>query len=60
MALQQKLNEIIEAHQSNPEKNGMFVRGKAINGYAPPIQQSGKIIKIGSVKNRLQSNKHNS
>ncbi|XP_037613510.1 myosin-IIIa isoform X1 [Sebastes umbrosus] len=40
VALQQKLNEIIEAHQSNPEKNGMFVRGKAINGYAPPIQQS--------------------
>nr|XP_046227777.1 myosin-IIIa isoform X2 [Scatophagus argus] len=39
-ALQQKLNEIIQAHQSNPENNGMFVRGKAINGYAPQIQTS--------------------
>ncbi|PWA18073.1 hypothetical protein CCH79_00004003, partial [Gambusia affinis] len=37
-ALQQKLNEIIQAHQSNPENNGMFVKGKAINGYAPQIQ----------------------
>ncbi|XP_075936983.1 myosin-IIIa [Anarhichas minor] len=34
VALQHKLNEIIHAHQSNPENNGMFVRGKAINGYA--------------------------
>ncbi|AWP21047.1 Myosin IIIA isoform 2 [Scophthalmus maximus] len=34
VTLQQKLNEIIQAHQSNPENNGMFVRGKAINGYA--------------------------
>uniref|UniRef100_A0A3Q3F2H5 non-specific serine/threonine protein kinase n=1 Tax=Labrus bergylta TaxID=56723 RepID=A0A3Q3F2H5_9LABR len=31
VALQHKLNEIIEAHQSNPEKNGMFVRGKTMN-----------------------------
>uniref|UniRef100_A0A4W6DVD6 non-specific serine/threonine protein kinase n=1 Tax=Lates calcarifer TaxID=8187 RepID=A0A4W6DVD6_LATCA len=37
----QKLNEIIQAHQSNPESNGMlFVRGKAINGYAPKNHQS--------------------
>uniref|UniRef100_A0A3Q1JFE1 non-specific serine/threonine protein kinase n=1 Tax=Anabas testudineus TaxID=64144 RepID=A0A3Q1JFE1_ANATE len=40
VALQQKLNEIIQAHQSNPENNGMFVRGKAINGYAPMNHQS--------------------
>ncbi|XP_037550372.1 myosin-IIIa [Nematolebias whitei] len=39
-ALQQKLNEIIQAHQSNPENNGMFVRGKAINDYAPQIQSA--------------------
>uniref|UniRef100_A0AAQ6IQ17 non-specific serine/threonine protein kinase n=1 Tax=Anabas testudineus TaxID=64144 RepID=A0AAQ6IQ17_ANATE len=43
VALQQKLNEIIQAHQSNPENNGMFVRGKAINGYAPMNHQSSKI-----------------
>ncbi|MEQ2173886.1 hypothetical protein GOODEAATRI_002155 [Goodea atripinnis] len=41
-ALQQKLNEIIQAHQSNPENNGMFVRGKPINGYAPQIQSAEK------------------
>ncbi|RVE58585.1 hypothetical protein OJAV_G00195820 [Oryzias javanicus] len=41
-ALQHKLNEIIQAHQSNPESNGMFVRGKAINGYAPHHHQSDK------------------
>uniref|UniRef100_A0A8C4HY65 non-specific serine/threonine protein kinase n=1 Tax=Dicentrarchus labrax TaxID=13489 RepID=A0A8C4HY65_DICLA len=46
LALQHKLNEIIQAHQSNPEKNGMFVRGKAINGIAPPNQQSSKTIEI--------------
>ncbi|XP_068566277.1 myosin-IIIa isoform X4 [Cebidichthys violaceus] len=40
VALQRKLNEIIQAHQSNPENNGMFVRGKAINGYAPRNHQS--------------------
>ncbi|TKS87457.1 Myosin-IIIa [Collichthys lucidus] len=39
-ALQQKLNEIIQAHQSNPENNGMFVRGKAVNGLVPPTVQS--------------------
>ncbi|XP_078137393.1 myosin-IIIa [Sander vitreus] len=40
LALQHKLNEIIQAHQSNPEDNGMFVRGKAINGFAPQNHQS--------------------
>ncbi|XP_059183414.1 myosin-IIIa [Centropristis striata] len=40
VALQQKLNEIIQAHQSNPENNGMFVRGKAVNGFAPQNHQS--------------------
>ncbi|XP_029314001.1 LOW QUALITY PROTEIN: myosin-IIIa [Cottoperca gobio] len=39
VALQQKLTEIIQAHQSNPENNGMFVRGKATNGYAPQNPQ---------------------
>lgn len=54
VALQQKLNEIIQAHQSNPESNGMlFVRGKAINGYAPKNHQSSKISEIGSVKNKF-------
>ncbi|XP_067343074.1 myosin-IIIa isoform X1 [Channa argus] len=40
VALQQKLNEIIQAHQSNPENNGMFVRGNPINGYAGQNYQS--------------------
>ncbi|XP_065805147.1 myosin-IIIa [Labrus bergylta] len=40
VALQHKLNEIIEAHQSNPEKNGMFVRGKTMNGHANQNNQS--------------------
>uniref|UniRef100_A0A665X779 non-specific serine/threonine protein kinase n=1 Tax=Echeneis naucrates TaxID=173247 RepID=A0A665X779_ECHNA len=40
VALQLKLNEIIQAHQSNPQNNGMFVRGKVFNGYAPPDHQS--------------------
>ncbi|KAK2859682.1 hypothetical protein Q5P01_004302 [Channa striata] len=40
VALQQKLNEIIQAHQSNPENNGMFVRGNPINGYATQNYQS--------------------
>uniref|UniRef100_A0AAQ5XBC1 non-specific serine/threonine protein kinase n=1 Tax=Amphiprion ocellaris TaxID=80972 RepID=A0AAQ5XBC1_AMPOC len=44
LALQQKLNEIIQAHQSNPENNGMFVKGKAVNGYAPQHHQSSKIL----------------
>uniref|UniRef100_A0A665X661 non-specific serine/threonine protein kinase n=1 Tax=Echeneis naucrates TaxID=173247 RepID=A0A665X661_ECHNA len=39
VALQLKLNEIIQAHQSNPQNNGMFVRGKVFNGYAPPDHQ---------------------
>ncbi|XP_030624792.1 myosin-IIIa [Chanos chanos] len=34
LALQQKLNEIILAHQVDPSTNGMFVKGKAVNGYA--------------------------
>ncbi|XP_010765919.1 myosin-IIIa [Notothenia coriiceps] len=42
MSLQLKLNEIIQAHQSNPENNGMFVRGKAMNGYPPQNQQSAE------------------
>uniref|UniRef100_A0A8C5HNS6 non-specific serine/threonine protein kinase n=1 Tax=Gouania willdenowi TaxID=441366 RepID=A0A8C5HNS6_GOUWI len=39
LVLQKKLNEIIQAHQSNPENNGMFVRGKPMNGYSPQQQQ---------------------
>ncbi|XP_039983497.1 myosin-IIIa [Xiphias gladius] len=39
VALQQKLNEPTQAHQSSPENNGMFVRGKAINGYPPQDHQ---------------------
>ncbi|XP_061876951.1 myosin-IIIa isoform X1 [Entelurus aequoreus] len=40
VALQQKLTEIIQVHQSNPERNGMFVKGKAVNGFAPQIHKS--------------------
>ncbi|XP_061661821.1 myosin-IIIa [Syngnathoides biaculeatus] len=40
VALQQKLTEIIRAHQSNPERNGTFVEGKAVNGFAPHMQKS--------------------
>ncbi|XP_068603891.1 myosin-IIIa [Brachionichthys hirsutus] len=43
VALQHKLNEIIRAHQSNPESNGMFVRGKALNGYAPQNHKSSDV-----------------
>lgn len=43
MALQQRLNDIIQAHQSNPENNGMFVRGKTINGFPPHTLKSRKI-----------------
>ncbi|XP_029384783.1 myosin-IIIa isoform X1 [Echeneis naucrates] len=44
VALQLKLNEIIQAHQSNPQNNGMFVRGKVFNGYAPPDHQSSEAL----------------
>ncbi|RXN11882.1 myosin-IIIa isoform X2 [Labeo rohita] len=41
LTLQKKLNEIILAHQLNPSKNGMFVKGESINGYMgyyqPPV-----------------------
>lgn len=43
MALQQKLNDIIQAHQSNPENNSMFVRGKGINGFAAHGHKSCKL-----------------
>ncbi|KAK2869843.1 hypothetical protein Q8A67_024235 [Cirrhinus molitorella] len=33
LTLQKKLNEIILAHQLNPSKNGMFVKGQDMNGY---------------------------
>uniref|UniRef100_A0A8C2AZM0 non-specific serine/threonine protein kinase n=1 Tax=Cyprinus carpio TaxID=7962 RepID=A0A8C2AZM0_CYPCA len=33
LSLQKKLNEIILAHQLNPSENGMFVKGKPMNGY---------------------------
>uniref|UniRef100_A0AAZ3SUM0 non-specific serine/threonine protein kinase n=1 Tax=Oncorhynchus tshawytscha TaxID=74940 RepID=A0AAZ3SUM0_ONCTS len=40
MTLQQKLNEIILAHQINPANNGMFVKGQSVNGFAANHQQS--------------------
>lgn len=49
------MNEIIQAHQSDPESNGMFVRGNAINGFAPKNHQSGKISEIDSVKTAQQA-----
>ncbi|XP_029002637.1 myosin-IIIa isoform X2 [Betta splendens] len=39
-ALQQKLNDFIQVHQSNPDNNGMFVRGTTINGYTHQDHQS--------------------
>ncbi|XP_071751510.2 myosin-IIIa [Centroberyx gerrardi] len=56
VAVQQKLNEIIQAHQSNPENNGMFVRGNAINGFAPKIQQSTDM-KVSRTPRRTQKPK---
>lgn len=53
MVLQQKLNEIIQAHQSNPEDSGMFVRGNAINGYAPQNNKSSKDKVINSVSKQM-------
>ncbi|XP_069552553.1 myosin-IIIa isoform X1 [Brachyistius frenatus] len=40
LALQHKLNELIHVHQSSPDNNGMFVKGKAMNGFAPQHQQA--------------------
>ncbi|XP_057680979.1 myosin-IIIa isoform X3 [Corythoichthys intestinalis] len=40
VALQQKLTEIIQVHQSNPERNGLFVKEKAVNGFAPKMHKS--------------------
>ncbi|CAJ1082668.1 myosin-IIIa [Xyrichtys novacula] len=40
LALQQKLNEIIQNRQSNPEKNDALGRGRAINGYATQNHQT--------------------
>ncbi|XP_051542770.1 myosin-IIIa-like [Myxocyprinus asiaticus] len=42
LTLQKKLNEIILAHQLNPSKNGMFVKGQAINGYMGGYQTSAE------------------
>ncbi|XP_036437759.1 myosin-IIIa [Colossoma macropomum] len=39
LSLQQKLNEIILAHQINPASNGMFMKGQTLNGYAGTHQQ---------------------
>ncbi|XP_029102132.1 myosin-IIIa isoform X1 [Scleropages formosus] len=38
LALQKKLNEIILAHQINPANNGMFMKGKQLNGYTAGLQ----------------------
>lgn len=42
VALQQKLNDIIQAHRSNPEDRGMFARGKSVNGFAPQVKDQSK------------------
>ncbi|KAF4096052.1 hypothetical protein G5714_023655 [Onychostoma macrolepis] len=39
LSLQKKLNEIILAHQLNPNENGMFVKGQPMNGYMSYYQQ---------------------
>uniref|UniRef100_A0A673YQQ0 non-specific serine/threonine protein kinase n=1 Tax=Salmo trutta TaxID=8032 RepID=A0A673YQQ0_SALTR len=58
MSLQQKLNEIILAHQINPANNGMFVKGQAVNGFAANHQQSGKFdLKVCRTPRRTQQPK---
>uniref|UniRef100_A0A3Q1FRL6 non-specific serine/threonine protein kinase n=1 Tax=Acanthochromis polyacanthus TaxID=80966 RepID=A0A3Q1FRL6_9TELE len=57
LALQQKLNEIIQAHQSNPENNGMFVKGKAVNGYTPQHHQSMSDKRLSRTPRRTQQPK---
>ncbi|XP_051969899.1 myosin-IIIa-like [Xyrauchen texanus] len=42
LVLQKKLNEIILAHQLDPSKNGMFVKGEAINGLMGSYQPSAE------------------
>ncbi|XP_077480286.1 myosin-IIIa isoform X2 [Stigmatopora argus] len=39
-ALQLKLSEIIQVHRANPERNGLFVKEKALNGFAPKMHKS--------------------
>uniref|UniRef100_A0A3B1J5B6 non-specific serine/threonine protein kinase n=1 Tax=Astyanax mexicanus TaxID=7994 RepID=A0A3B1J5B6_ASTMX len=41
LTLQQKLSEIILAHQINPSSNGMFMKGQSVNGYTDQ-QTTGK------------------
>ncbi|XP_067108298.1 myosin-IIIa [Osmerus mordax] len=52
--LQQKLNEIILAHQSNPDSNGMFVKGNAVNGF--PVKQPSDL-KVQRTPRRTQQPK---
>ncbi|XP_062335819.1 myosin-IIIa isoform X1 [Osmerus eperlanus] len=53
--LQQKLNEIILAHQSNPDSNGMFVKGNAVNGF--PVKQPSVDLKVQRTPRRTQQPK---
>ncbi|XP_063339367.1 myosin-IIIa isoform X2 [Pelmatolapia mariae] len=58
LTLQQKLNEIIQAHQSNPENNGMlFVRGNAINGGFTPQRRHSTDKRLSRTPRRNQQPK---
>ncbi|XP_077592593.1 myosin-IIIa [Stigmatopora nigra] len=39
-ALQQKLSQILQVHRTNPERNGLFVKEKTLNGFAPKMHKS--------------------
>ncbi|XP_072534788.1 myosin-IIIa [Salminus brasiliensis] len=57
LALQQKLNEIILAHQINPASNGMFMKGQALNGYAGTDQPHSADTKQTRTPRRTQKPK---
>ncbi|XP_073669275.1 myosin-IIIa [Paramisgurnus dabryanus] len=55
LSLQQKLNEIILAHQLDPSKNGMFVKGEGINALMGSY--TGVDIKQSRTSRRMQQPK---
>ncbi|KAK7881492.1 hypothetical protein WMY93_029901 [Mugilogobius chulae] len=40
--LQQKLNQMLQGHQSKPQSNGVSVKRTTVNGHAPPNVQSAE------------------
>ncbi|XP_043081650.1 myosin-IIIa isoform X2 [Puntigrus tetrazona] len=57
LSLQKKLNEIILAHQLNPNENGMFVKGQTINGYMGYYQPPAADTKQSRTSRRTQQPK---